>query len=263
MSYRSAKTSRHELLVAAAVVAAHASRAGSSFRLRDVRFLFDLFANWIVIFPEQATVEIQNTQLLRYLRVLVEQGFARKVGRTAPPSYRLTRTGLIELISRIVSSPSIQNPEHFLFANFFVTSYRSKIEQLIKSEGALFPYSLKVEIEALMDAAELIRRERLRVKKVLERLDRRIDDTLKAAVLIESGLRQGLNFGDLVSEVETRYPYELNSQKPLSELVELIPADTRQWELTSGGKIRSEAIWAPMREVIKTYLRVLENLKPG
>ena len=54
---------------------------------------------------------------------------------------------------------------------------------------------------------------------------------------------------------EKKYPYELNSQRPLSELMANIPEMQGRWELTRGGKARAEILWQPVLELWRLYLK--------
>ncbi|MBX7137559.1 MAG: hypothetical protein K1X83_06200 [Oligoflexia bacterium] len=251
---------RHQLFVAAAVVAAHSTAGASGFRQKDVRFLVELFSNWVESSSSSGLI-VQNTQVIRYLDSLIKEGYARRLPRDKPPTYRLTRTGLLELLARIIDPDNARTPEQFLFALFFIRNYRSKIQDLVIAEGTLFPRSLKIELDTLLDCRELLRREISRTHQQLKRLELRIEDNIKASERVSTGLRRGQPFEELVCEVEKLYPYELNSQKPLSELIHLIPAENRTWELTEGFKGRVDCIWRPMRKQLREYLETLQELE--
>jgi hypothetical protein len=60
--------------------------------------------------------------------------------------------------------------------------------------------------------------------------------------------------------VEARYPYELNSTKPLQELIASIAPDQRRWELEDGNVIRAKTIWEPQRALLRELLRQLKTL---
>ena len=72
---------------------------------------------------------------------------------------------------------------------------------------------------------------------------------------------QGAKIEAVVLELEKKYPYELNSQKPLSELFSDIPADIAQWELMHGNAKRVSEMWEPSKLLLKTYLEGLKALE--
>jgi len=260
MAYDS-RARRHELFLAAATLAAHAGNYTPGFRQRDVRFIVELFSNWVDPSAEGNFLEMQNTQVSRYLRGLIEDGYSRQVSRSGAPRYRLTRTGLLELVSRVVNTGEFMRREHFLFLYYFVANYSPKLRELVQAEGANFPYSLKLELDSLLDSGNLLQAEIDRANKELKRLENRIDSAYKASKIMREGLRTGTAVKDLIKELERKYPYELNSQKPLSELMESINPAHRVWELSEGQLKRAEQIWTPAREILKRYLELLKRLK--
>lgn len=251
---------RQELFVAAAVIGAHANSAGEGFRQRDVRFLIDLFSNWVEISVRDVSSLVQNTQVQRYINVLVKEGFARKISRAKHPSYRLTRVGLVELLSRIRERRWSER-EHFFFLYFFVRCYGPRIAELIRLEGSQFPSALKSEVEDLIDSTAIVKREMSDAERDLERFDERIKDALMTADLVSKRKKRGQSLEESVREAERLYPYELNSQKPLHELIGWIPEAFQEWELTEGNIRRAEDIWRSQRSIQLQYIEQLKRLK--
>ncbi|MCB0340460.1 MAG: hypothetical protein KDD53_12690, partial [Bdellovibrionales bacterium] len=91
---------RYEVFICSALLAAHSSGEENGFRQRDIKFYMGLFSNWLETSLPGDMLEVQQTQILRYLENLVSEGFARKLSRGQLPVYRLTRTGLVEITSR-------------------------------------------------------------------------------------------------------------------------------------------------------------------
>lgn len=251
---------RLEIFTASATLAAHASFSDQGFRLRDLRFFTELFLNWVEDI-DAATYSLQNTQLARYLTELIDHGFAKKISTNNIQSFRLTRLGLLELLNRIISSTNATQPSTALFRICFVKSYRPRLESLVEREGAHFPHSLKVELTALLDLTALIQNEIKRVERALQRADRRIDDALKSSALTKNRLAAEVPFSQVVQEVESRYPYDLNSMKPLQELIASIAPDQRRWELEEGNLIRAHTLWKPQRAMLKELLQQLKALQ--
>jgi hypothetical protein len=251
---------RHELYVAAGALGAHASFA-EGFRQRDVRFLVDLFTNWVETALQRSVTNVQNTQIQRYLESLAREGFARKITRGKQPHYRLTRIGLIELLTRISDEPQLARGHHFFFLFYFLRNYGPRLFSMVKAEGKQFPYSLKLEVERLLNIKGLLDRELAYAKKEMAKLNHRIEDAYHTSALMRNLIRQKVSIADAVKEVEKRYPYDLNSQKPLTELIASIPEDAREWELTEGTVKRAEEIWKPEYAMLKCYLEQLEKVR--
>jgi hypothetical protein len=253
-------TIRNELFVATATLASHASAQGKGFRQRDVRFFAELFSNWA--HPNQsAELSIQNVQIQRYLSFLAKEGFLKSVSRSTRPLYKLTRIGLLDLLTRLVESKRDQEPSQFLFLLFFLRGYREWLLQLVRLEGEQFPPSMRIELESLLDTSTLIQRELKSVDQQLAKLDTRIQDAKRTSTLVAERLKGGTTFDDVVFEVEKRIPYELNSRRPLSELIASIQPDQRRWELLEGNKLRASVIWEPTRRLLKEYRIQLASLQ--
>ena len=253
---------RLEIFMASATLAAHASFFEEGFRLRDIRFFVELFLNWSEDVGS-ATHSLQNTQLARFISSLTENGFAKRSSKKSVQLFRLTRLGLLELLNRIIASKNVFHPSTALFRICFIKSYRPRLEALVEREGAHFPHSLRVELASLLDVETLIAHEIARVERALKRAEQRINDALKTSALTKNRLAAGIPFSEVVREVEDRYPYELNTMKPLEELIASIAPDQRQWELEDGNLIRVETIWKPQRALLQTLLGQLRTMAKG
>lgn len=251
----------NELFVAAATIAAHAfTAADGGFRQRDVRFLIELFSNWVERTIDGPVLMIGNTQVQRYLDELVSEGFCRKLSRKTRPKYRLSRLGLIELLQRITPGALYHPAEHFFFLHYFVSNYRPRIEKLIADEGKQFPPSLKIEVEALLDAEELLKQQLRYAEMEVQKQDIRIRDSVNGGRLAVKLYREGLCSEEVAVEIEKKYPYELNSQKPLSELINGLPPDLARWELETGMVKRVEHLWNPSRTMLMSYIQCLKKM---
>lgn len=263
---------RYEIFVAASIIAAHASKEEKIFRQRDVRFMLELFTNWIEASLPEDGILISNTQILRYLEKLEEEGFIRKINKKPSgklyshikgqgPFYKLNRLGLIELLSRMRSASLVFRPENYFFLDYFLVSYKEIISELIEKEGNKFPLALKLEIDDLFNREELRANLKKRVKKEINKLRARKEEARKSADLSTRLFRKGESINAAAKEIEKLYPYGLNSKKPLSELIASVPKKLARHELETGNKERSEKLWGPMLAVLERYLGELERLK--
>lgn len=251
---------RLEIFIASATIAAHASFAQDGFRLRDLRFFSDLFLNWAEDLDISHT-PLQNTQLARFLSQLMKEGFARKGTKKGITLFQLTRLGLLELLHRIVSSKNTAHPSAALFRICFLKSYRPRLEALVAKEGAHFPPALKLEVTALLDLDTLVQDEIKRIERALKRIERRIEDAEKTSALTRNRLAAKVPFPDVVREVESRFPYELNTTKPLQELIASIAPDQRRWELEEGNVIRAKTLWEPQRALLRELLKQFRGME--
>lgn len=251
---------RYELFVAAATIAAHANAREDGFRQKDVRFLIELSSNWLGSTFEGEMLAVSNTQVQRYLEHLVVEGFARRVTRKGHPCYRLTRVGLIELTNRLIPRTVYVQPEHFFFLYYFLENYRPRVEKLIAREGKQFPYAMALEVEGLFDSKNLLEQQIQFVEIELKKLAVRIQDAIDGGKQAAEMLAQGVPVQKVAKEIEKHYPYKLNSQKPLSELISEVPDEIAAWELAIGSERRALQIWAPTKTMLECYLDCLRKL---
>jgi hypothetical protein len=95
----------------------------------------------------------------------------------------------------------------------------------------------------------------------LAKLTQRFEDAKRTSEFVRERMKGNHSFDDIVREVERKIPYELNSRKPLSELISAIQPDQRRWELVDGNQARGRIVWDPQRNLIQCYLRELKSLK--
>lgn len=255
-------TTRSNTYISAAALAAHASYIRNGFRIRDILFFIELFLNWNSDF-EGTREPLQATQISRYLDKLVSEGFARRSGRGRVQLFRLTRLGLLDLVGRLADVHSALPIEQSLFRIYFLKGYRPWLKRLVEEGSSLVPPALAIELAALLDVDTLLEQEIKRTERALLRVEKRISDAQETSTLVKNRLKCGTPFDDVVKEVERRFPYELNSMKPLAELISSIEADQRPWELQSGNLLRVTTLWEPQRALLKELLRQLRGIKNG
>ena len=251
---------RYEVLFAAAVIAAHANAEQKIFRQRDVKFLIELFSNWIEHAIGGAVLGVQNTQISRYLEQLVEDGLCTKSNRGRIPSYQLRRIGVVDLLGIITSTPRGIQAETNFFALYFVKNYRPRLWELVEAEGKRFPFALRVEVEELLNYKSFIDRMIVQAETELKKLERRVSEAHEAASLASNLSKQGFSLEEIATQMERNHPYELNSQKPLSELIGSIPERFGLWELETGTTARAQDLWEPSEVVLRAYLESLQKL---
>lgn len=253
--------SRNQVLLSSAVVACHATLREPGFRQRDLKFYFELFSYWSLGEGIESGIQVQTTQLTRLLSGLVDEGYAKRLSRSRAAPFRLTRLGLIAMLSRVVEVRENDPPQVFLFAYFFLRSYRSRLIELVQVQGNHFPAALRIELEALLDTDSMLESKIRSVEKEIRKLSEGVNDAEATSALSRRLFERGMSVSEVVSEVEKRYPYEFNSLKPLHELMAELPADTRAWELERGNELRSEMIWKPALSLQQSFLQELLKMR--
>ena len=251
----------NEVYIASGVIAAHAYATEQGFRQRDAKFMVELFSNWMEQGFLGHSVAINNVQISRYLTHLDAEGFARKKTYQKRPHYRLTRSGLIELLSRITGRAYFYAKEQFYFLHYFLSNYREHIESIIEREGKMFPPTLKIEVQGLLNTEQLIEQEINFVTEELQKLDIRISDALHTTSLVCQLKQNKTEPVTIVKAIEKTHPYELNSQKPLSELLSDMSQEQQIWELEVGTQKRVQQMWLPLKRSMLLYLQELEKLR--
>ena len=113
----------------------------------------------------------------------------------------------------------------------------------------------------LLDSDSLLGRELAEARKELHKLEARVSAAIETSKFVRNAIKQKRDFSLVVREIEKLHPYELNSQKPLTELIGSIPEDMRQWELDVGNRMRVEHVWIPAQILLSAYVTALEQVK--
>ena len=256
----SALLARFDTISAAAVIAAHANSPTTEFRQRDVRFLIELFSNWVEHSIGIPVGGLQNTQISRYLEQLCDDGLCSKSVSGNLPQYRLQRIGVIELLGRVTHIPNHVQAELGFFACYFIYNYRERLWALVDQEGKRFPLALRIELESLLDYSTLLSKLIAQAEIELRKLKVRISDAKQASTLAIELQAKGHTAQEIAQAIEKEYPYELNSQKPLSELISALHEPHGLWELGDGTRRRSIDLWQPSKIMLEAYLGALKDL---
>lgn len=243
----------------AGIIGAH-SAAPLGFRQRDVRFYLELVLNW-VSGPFSEEVILHNTQILRFISFLEKEGYLKKIKREKRIYYSLTRVGLIESVRRIAEREVYNSLNDIFFAVYFLKTYRQRLIELVSKEGSLFPPALRLELEALLDSAPLINRQKKRLSEYLRFLNSRLLDNQQSVSMSVKLLREGKELTEVAREVEKHHPYELNSQKALSRLMAELNPQMATFELTDGALARNRLLWLPIEKYYRQALKLLEALE--
>jgi hypothetical protein len=245
----------------AATLGAHSNFLQEGFRQKDVRFLVGLFLNWMEASTKGVDEKIHNTQISRFLDQLLKNGYATKSARGPAPRYQLTRAGLLELVSQLVQVPVPAPFEQFFFVFYFVKNYGSRLTELVAQKENRLPRSLQVELESLLDLKEILDQQIRFVQLEIRKLEERMKETKAAALLASQLSAKGASADEMIRSVEQLFPYEMNSQKKMSDLFREIPPALRIWELTTGNTNRYEILWASQKDSLEGYLKALNQMK--
>ena len=119
--------------------------------------------------------------------------------------------------------------------------------------------ALKIEVESLLDSKTLIESQLSNVEREITKLEERITDSKKGSTLSAELFKNNTSIEEVSREVERRFPYQLNSRKPLSELMKSIPKNLAKWELEYGGSRRAEHLFEPSLKLLQSYKEVLKD----
>ncbi|MCB0343808.1 MAG: hypothetical protein KDD66_01755 [Bdellovibrionales bacterium] len=252
---------RYETFVSCAVLGAHVNGRARGFRQNDVRFMIEVFTNWVESAEENPSLPVQNTQISRYLDNLIDEGFARAVSEKSFPRYRLTRTGVIEMMSRIVHRPYFNQREHFYFVFYFIDTYKPQLIRLVKREGSRFPFSLQVELDSLLDVNMLLDRQLEYAQRAIHKLNRRIEEAQKTARTVRRLVTAGTEYSELLEELEREAPMDLTTSRRYTELYARVTERQGIWEMTIGNDRRVSLVWMPARRQLEQHILELEHLK--
>jgi hypothetical protein len=251
----------NDIFVIAGCLGAQTIFSAEGFRQKDLKFLIEMFSNWVDTTLKDRVLSVHNTQVMRYLHFLVNQGFAQKTTRKGQPRFRLTRLGLIALLTQLVRRPPQFPLEHFFFGFHMIDAYRHQIETLVMSEGEQFPAALKIELDALFNLRKILDEQLAYIQTELRKLKQRISDSEAVETLVKKMRRDKRSVKEIANEIDKQYPHDLHSQKPLAQVYNELPKPVADWILDVAIAKRREQIWLPISEVLEKHALILERLK--
>jgi len=231
------------------------------FRQREVRFYMDLFSNWVFVKINSEPFPLHNTQVMRSLQNMVRLGLAKKMGRKNPPRYKLTRAGLIQTLNDLVALPLNDSYSEFFFVYQFIVNYKSRIIDLLNQDSKHFTKSNSIDVEFLMDERKYLHRQLELINHEIRHLKERIIDSEKSIALYLEMKASKTDSKKIFKTIETRYPYELNNQKRLSQLLQEIPEPLRERELTEANQNRVNLFWKPKLQHLESFGHILTSLE--
>lgn len=251
----------NEVFFLAGTICAQATYFASGFRQRDLKFMIEMFSNWIDLILPDRSLFLHNVQIMRFLEDLVREGHAKKSGKSKDTRYRLTPAGLVQVTHRLVHRKPSFPIENFYFVIHAVDAYRPQIEALLKTEAKSFPAGLRMELEALLEIKKPIREYIDFLSFELKKLRARIEDSKQVLQIVKDSRQKKKSTVDIVSEIEKQFPYDLNSQKALTKFYAEMPSPVADWILDVGLRKRTEQIWFPLEKVLDLHLQILKNLE--
>jgi len=250
---------RYGPFIAASVIAAYGVPADHCFQQKDVKHYLEFFTNWFNFTEKHLTLRINNTQISRYLKKLVESGLAREIRvENSHPKYSLTKVGLVELISRLVKEPYYSRKEYFYFVFFIVTTYGRTLKKFVREDSSNFPWRLQVEVDELLDERGLVDRQVIYVERAIERLKERIEVNVSISHSFKKTDKDRLK---QLEDFQKLLPRGTKLEKYIPELSSL-EDNTRHlaWELATGLPRRNQKIFKPALRELELHLDELKSL---
>ena len=252
---------RHEPFIAVAVLTAHQVNLKRGFRQAETRRYLDRWMYWQNLIEDRGPIKIQNTQISRYLSSLVNEGYATKKAEGKQALYRLTRPGIVEMLTRLVGHPYYERREHFFFVYMMVKAYRQQLVKLVQNEGKYFPQALQAHLNVLLDPEILLEDQINHIKRELSKLDKRLTEQRETLELAEKYFKLGKSHTEVLAELDKRFPVGLNPLRRYSVLDDEGTERQRAWELTRGTASRLGYLWLPARKTLQHYLDELIALR--
>lgn len=255
------KTQRHrEVYLYAGLLATFANIKSQGFRQKDVKFYIELLSNWMESTFKGPGIELQNTQIQRFLDQLCKEHVLKKSHSKTPPLYTMPPIGTLEIITRLVTLDLSKDLEDFIFLFHFIKLYSNKMEQLLLDGRDQLPKSYILEMKHLLNPENLLELQIQKINLEIEKLDERINDAQKMSELAKSLFKQNNNIDDVVQKMEELYPYQLNYQKKMGVLFKELSDDIKYLEMSSAPQLRAETLWGPLKQFYQSYRHILLSL---
>jgi len=232
------------------------------FMLRDVRFFFLLFRNWLERDLREPDRDIDLTQIRRACEQLTRQ--RRIVHKPRPrlvrrprARYTLTLAGVLALVDELVEVTPDRSFEEGLFVILFAAAYRTLVIRRAEQAGA--PVARKRVARAL-DPRVII----TALRRMLTRQHTDLRERMAGGDRLLAAARAGRVAGDddatIIRRLETISPYQLHHIRPLHQLLLGLPPEIREFEMTDGIVARRDLVFAPLLAQTAHQLDLLSEI---
>jgi len=234
------------------------------FMLRDIRFMFLLFRNWLEHDVREPGHDIDLTQIRRTMDELVARRRVvvmprrRSRGRLPRQRYALTLAGVLAIADSLVEWTPARTFEEGLFVILFCTAYRSALLRRAEQAGAPVGKAHLARTLEPRRIAATMRRALLRQRADLEQRISEGEQLLEAALAAREA---GASDADIVREIETLSPYQMQHVRPLGEMLLSLPPALRRFEISDGIAARRDLIFQPLLEHTIAQLDVLTHVE--
>lgn len=243
----------------AATIATWLNREEKGFRQKDVKFYLDLTIDWMEATPFSKNITVSNTQMMRFLNELVEKQWLSKKTQTVPV-YTFNNKYFMELIKETLTIDE-DDPYEFFFLQYHLASvYRETLSELLFIRGIGLSRGQKLDLDHLLNARYLLRTQKERIEKEIQKLTLRRKEVEKMIVMAHTEFKAGHDAIVVAQKIESKYPYQLQYQKKMSKTFEELHPKLRVLELTLNSEKRLATLWGPMEEFLQSYLKVLSQL---
>lgn len=243
----------------AACLAAHANQNGDGFRQKDLRFFLELLLNWMETTYQDRQINIKNTQIQRILQQYVADGLIKQATHKKKPHYSFTTHGLLEITTRLVDLSRLNDDQDFFFLFHFVSLYSSKMAELLMAQSHV-PKSLMLEVQHLLNPANILKRRIEELELKIAKLKIRMQEAEQMSKLGNQLFKKGRKLSEIVEQVESKFPYQLNNQKRMQDLFKDLSADIQFIEITDAPNYRKETLWEPLHQYYQASLKQTKSL---
>ena len=262
LSRRQALVERDGLLLRSSLLAADVSNGdGPGFQLRDVRFFYLLFGNWLEYDVTRPGGDVDLTQLRRAVERLREQGWA--TSRRLPGArarVALTLAGVLGLAEDLLAGPDRLRFEECAFLLLFTSSYASPLLRRARGQARGFAGAIGTRLAEVLSPTRVLERGKRDLASVIHDLEQRLAGGERVARAVGDLRRRGASDAEIVARLDPLDPYQLQRVRPLRQVLAALPEDLRAFELDRGMALRRSLLFEPQLAQARAELALLEGL---
>lgn len=231
--------------------------------LRDVRFYFLLFRNWLELDIREPGSDIDLTQIRRACDRMHRAGWLERIAplrtRTSPrrrPRARhvLTDAGVVGLVDALVLGTPDRPFEEGLFVILFATSYGGPLVRRVEPPR-------RKHLTKALDPHRIIANLRHGLARQRSDLEARIDGGNRLVAASALARKQGAADAEIARHLEKLDPYQLQHVRPLGELLLSFPRDVRRYEMNEGITARNKLIFEPLLQQARAQQQILDKIE--
>jgi hypothetical protein len=252
----------HKVLFLSAFLTSNILNTETGFRLRDIQFYFELFANWRELEKISPDFGVQLTQIKRMVQHFKLNGLLVGTRNGSRESFKFSLEGTLQLLEELVACDESLCVEDVIFVQYFIKTYKPYlIQYLLPTESPVKP-QVRDRINFLVEHDGVVKNQIIILDCLLKDLKSRIRESEEIISFVKSKVEAGEALPKVIQQMNKQFIYQFSHRKSFSEVYGALPDALQDYEIREGMQHRNNNLFAKLIRSYETQRAFLVSLLP-